>query len=90
MLVRVLLAAILAGVFAGAFATAAQSYRVLPLIQEAERYETAEHSHGGEEHSESAGEIAEAWKPDNGLERTLFTTVANVIVGVSFPCSSPR
>lgn len=30
------------------------------------------------------GEAGEAWAPDEGLERTLFTTLANVIMGVGF------
>ncbi|MEE9314052.1 MAG: CbtA family protein [Rhizobiaceae bacterium] len=39
-----MLAAIFAGVLAGVFATAVQSYRVIPLIQAAEKYEGGESS----------------------------------------------
>jgi len=60
MLIRVLLAALLAGVLAGAFATAAQSVRVVPLILEAEKYETADgyggHAHGSEASSATVSE----------------------------------
>ncbi|MEM7464326.1 MAG: CbtA family protein [Pseudomonadota bacterium] len=89
MLIRILLAAIFAGVIAGAFASAAQSYRVIPLILEAETYETGSHSHGSEGHShgsegaEAAGE-AEAWGPADGFERTFFSVISNVLVGVAF------
>jgi cobalt transporter subunit CbtA len=89
----VLLAAIIAGVIAGAFATAAQSWRVIPLIQEAEHYEEgsvpdgpAGHSHGdenlatGEKHQHASTE----WKPSEGLERSFFTMLSNTIAGVAF------
>ncbi|MEZ5870825.1 MAG: CbtA family protein [Nitratireductor sp.] len=98
MLVRVLLAAIFAGVAAGIFATAVQSYRVIPLILQAETYEdtdTAAHDHSAHDHvaSEAAGQEdaagaahdhGEAWTPANGVERTFYTALANVVVGVAF------
>ncbi|MGI9401119.1 MAG: CbtA family protein [Rhizobiaceae bacterium] len=96
MLIRILLAAIFAGVIAGAFASAAQSYRVIPLILQAETYETGGHSHGSEGHSHAdaghahgdggaeAAEEAEAWGPADGFERTFFTVLSNLIAGVAF------
>ncbi len=93
MLIRVLLAAILAGVGAGVFATAAQSMKVTPLILEAETFENGGggHAHGApaaEEPSQSvtAAEEAEAeeWGPADGFERTFYTLLANVVVGVGF------
>jgi len=103
MLIRVLLAAIFAGVIAGVFASVAQSYRVVPLILEAETYETGGHSHGeaGHSHGEAdhshgeaghshgqagadSGEEDAAWAPSDGFERTFFTLIANVVVGVAF------
>ena len=93
MLIRVLLAAILAGVIGGVFATAAQSLRVTPLILEAETYENSggghdhgtaghSHDHGGAVASGEAGD--EEWGPADGLERTLFTLMANAVVGAGF------
>ncbi len=55
MLVRVLLAAIFAGVFAGVFSTAVQSYRVIPLILEAEKYEGGGATENA--HDRSAGTV---------------------------------
>ena len=98
MLVRVLLAALLAGVLAGAFATAAQSVRVIPLILEAEKYE-GDGANSGHHHESDSAEKAghshdsvavveeveiEAWAPDDGFERLLYTFVSNVIAGVAF------
>jgi cobalt transporter subunit CbtA len=96
MLVRVLLAAIFAGVIAGLFSTAVQSYRVIPLILEAERYEVDGaadgHSHGAEE-TRQAGDVTageqvlektEAWAPADGGERLFYTGLTNIAVGVAF------
>lgn len=98
MLVRVLLAAIFAGVIAGAFVSVAQTYRVIPLILEAESYESGGHSHASAEHShgeaghahdepdpdaEAAGNN-ETWAPSDGFERMFFTFVSNVVVGIAF------
>ncbi len=86
MLTRILLAAILAGVLSGVFVTAVQALRVTPLILEAETYENS----GGaaDTHSHEAGTAdhhdGEAWAPENGIERTLYTMLSNVLVGVSF------
>lgn len=89
MMIRVLLAAIFAGMLAGAFATAAQSVRVIPLILEAETYENAggaghthDHEHGAEAPPHEHG--GEAWAPADGWQRTFFTFVSNVVVGVAF------
>lgn len=74
---RTLLAGLLAGLIAGGFATAAQSLRVTPLILAAEIYESAAPAH---EHD--MGEAA--WEPAEGLERTGFTLLANIVVGCGF------
>ncbi|WP_075997186.1 CbtA family protein [Salaquimonas pukyongi] len=97
MLVRFLLAAIFAGMAAGIFATAVQSWRVVPLILEAERYEDAGDTGAGHTHSQgeasgeeaSTGETAmaeaeEPWAPEDGTERTFYTALANVVVGVAY------
>ncbi|MEE9375099.1 MAG: CbtA family protein [Rhizobiaceae bacterium] len=102
MLVRVLLAAIFAGVLAGVFSTAVQSYRVIPLILEAEKHEGdggAKHAHSSSEkpvvkntelstdpkaHTNAHERNAEAWAPRDGMERTLYTLLANILVGVAF------
>lgn len=90
MFVRILLLAIFAGAAAGVFATAVQQWRVVPLILEAERYEDAEEGGNAHSHGESGEEVAaaeaqeETWGPEDGFERTFYTGLANVVIGVGF------
>jgi cobalt transporter subunit CbtA len=74
MIRRVLLAAVLAGIAAGLVMSVIQHWRVTPLILAAEAYEVA-HSHEEEE--------AE-WMPADGVERTAFTVLFNVLTGIAF------
>jgi cobalt transporter subunit CbtA len=74
MIRRVVLAAILAGIAAGLVMSAIQHWRVTPLILQAEAYEVA-HANGAEE---------EAWAPADGVQRTAFTVIFNVLTGVAF------
>jgi cobalt transporter subunit CbtA len=89
---RVLLVALLAGLVGGLFVSLAQWVRVVPLIHLAETFETkddggkkaeapAPHSHGAghEAHSHDA-----AWEPADGLERTAYTVLANIVIGIGF------
>ena len=84
MITRVLLAAILAGIVAGLAVSVVHEWRTTPLILEAEKYETAVPHEPAE--AAQAGEAAAAatWAPGDGLERTVFTTVFNVLSGVAF------
>jgi cobalt transporter subunit CbtA len=90
MIMRVLLAAIIAGMIAGAVAASIQIWRVTPLILAAEVYESqpdtgAAHSHGAAEQSAHQHEYAEeAWAPEDGLERTAYTFLSSIIMGVAF------
>ncbi len=90
-------AALLAGVAAGLFAWALQAVRVVPIILEAETFEVAAEragarqdghddgaAHSGHDHVAAAAEAGAAWAPEGGLERTVFTILANVLVGVGF------
>jgi cobalt transporter subunit CbtA len=89
---RVLLAAIIAGMIAGAVAGAFQIWRVSPLIIAAEVFENQTdtgaahtHSHGAtEQGAHSHGDTEEAWAPEDGIERTAYTLLANFIMGVAF------
>nr|WP_298142156.1 CbtA family protein [uncultured Pseudomonas sp.] len=66
--------------------TLLQSLWVTPLILEAETYESAapvaEHSHAAtaavHEHAE------DSWAPQDGVQRTLFTGLSNLVVAVGF------
>lgn len=84
---RVFLTAVLAGAVAGVFMTAIQHIAVFPMIFEAESYEAGG---GGTVAADSAGQEAahdhgqEAWAPADGLERTAYSGLANVITAVGF------
>lgn len=90
MITRVLLAAIIAGMIAGAVAASIQMWRVTPLIIAAEVYESqpdtsAAHSHGAtEKGAHQHVHDADVWAPEDGLERTAYTFLTNLIMGVAF------
>lgn len=89
MIGRVLFIALFAGLIAGVVVTGAQLLRVIPLIQKAETYETSasadHHAHGAQSQGTAAhSHDDDAWAPDDGLERTAFTLLANILTGVGF------
>lgn len=75
---RIFLTALLAGAIAGLLLAGLQHFTVIPMILEAETYETT----GGEE--AAAGHGKEAWAPADGIERTFYTATNSVIVGIGF------
>lgn len=86
---RVFLTAVLAGAIAGVFMTAMQHIAVFPMIFEAETYEVAGDEDAAAAHEHEAGAAGhshshEAWAPDDGLERTLFSGLTNIIAAVGF------
>ena len=81
MIRRVVLAAVLAGIAAGLVMSAIQHWRVTPLILQAESFE-AGHGHGGAAHVHGGDD--HAWAPADGLERTGFTVLFNLLTGVGF------
>lgn len=94
---RIMLTAVLAGGLAGLFASGMQAWKVVPVILEAEVYEQAAEAHGhpgvAHEHAvhdEAALERAavdsapESWAPSDGIERTTYTVLANVLAGIGF------
>jgi cobalt transporter subunit CbtA len=73
---RTVYAALVAGVAAGVLLFVSQSWTTLPLIHQAERYETAQapvhpHSHAND-------------PSDNQLVRAAYTTTGDVLIGVGF------
>ncbi|MXY14450.1 MAG: CbtA family protein [Proteobacteria bacterium] len=77
-----LLAALLGGGLAGLILGGMQHIAVVPMILEAETYET-----GGDEESEAApGDEAEVepWAPEDGAERTFWTVLNSMLVGIGF------
>ncbi|MEX2615655.1 MAG: CbtA family protein [Alphaproteobacteria bacterium] len=88
MIRRVLFAAILAGLVAGIVVTAVQQTRITPLILHAETFEaSAPPAVEGHSHAHDAaphGHDAEAWAPDEGLERMGFSLLANILTATGF------
>lgn len=84
----IVFSAVVAGLAVGAVVTVAQQFSTVPLILKAEVYErsaeaaqtagTAAGEHAGHEHA------AAAWEPQDGLERNLYTTAANILTAVGF------
>lgn len=87
---RILTAGLLAGFVAGLAFTIVQQWKVVPLILAAEVYETAEaeapaaHTHDGAVAAHSHD--AEAWSPEDGIERIAYTVGANILAGVGYGC----
>ena len=72
----------LGGGLAGLILGGMQQIAVVPMILEAETYET-----GGDEESEAApGDEAEVepWAPEDGAERTFWTVLNSMLVGIGF------
>lgn len=78
--------AVFAGLLAGLVLTAVQQIQVIPSILEAETYEAAGAIApvAGHRHEVDTAHDHAAWAPEEGLERTLFTTFANVTIGLGF------
>ncbi|MFZ4702160.1 MAG: CbtA family protein [Candidatus Methylumidiphilus sp.] len=72
-----LLASLVAGLLSGLVLSAFQFLQVIPIIQEAERYEVA-----AARHLSHDTEPVEAWSLQEGWERVTFTVAANVSMGV--------
>ncbi len=77
---ELVIAALWTGLLAGLLLTAVQQIQVIPTLLQAEVYE------------ETAAAVSDAanshahhdWQPENGWERTFFTAVANISLGVGF------
>ncbi|MVA99699.1 cobalt transporter [Nitratireductor sp. CAU 1489] len=80
---NVVFVAALAGLLAGLVLTAMQVYATVPLILQAETFESAGGGHHGDAAAaEEAG--AEAWAPADGMERNLYTALAAIVTGIGF------
>ena len=84
---RLVWVALCAGLLSGVFAAAAHQIGTVPVILQAEVYEkAAEHSPAqAHEHPiATTHEHAVAWEPANGVERTAYTLLADLLTGVGF------
>jgi len=98
MLNRLFMTALVAGLAAGVFGWALQMALTTPIIIKAEIFENAPdmaagHDHGtdaghdhGDGHDEAGGHQhdADAWMPEDGIERHAFTLLTSVLFGVGF------
>ncbi|GLQ10843.1 cobalt transporter subunit CbtA [Devosia yakushimensis] len=85
-------AALFAALAAGLLTAAIQHFRVTPLILHAETFEgegghshaegTAEHSH--DDAAATTEAEPEEWAPQDGFERTAYTTLATVLAAAGF------
>ena len=81
---RIVFSACLAGLVAGIALTGIQRLQVVPIILEAETYEAAEPEATTRAHADGANHEHDGWSPEDGLERTFWTGVANVGMGIGF------
>lgn len=87
-------AALVAALCAGLATSAFQAWRVTPLIFAAEAYEGGEaeaHEHGEVDDDSAAATEAHAhahdadeWAPQDGMERTLYTIAANLLMAAGY------
>jgi len=84
---RLFVVAALAGLIAGLLSTAAHHFGTAAIIAKAEVYEKAAEATGaaadampGMDHDRGAA----AWEPEDGLQRTLFTALADILTGIGF------
>jgi len=91
----ILFSAVISGGIVGLAVTAVQHLGTVPLILKAEVYERAseaspaqsaehaQHQHRQDQHAQHQ-HSEEAWTPRDGLERTAFTAVANILTAIGF------
>ncbi|MBI2586002.1 MAG: CbtA family protein, partial [Rhodospirillales bacterium] len=84
MFARIILTAVFAGLIAGVFAWGAHMVKTTPLILAAEVYENAAQAAAPQHTHATAMPEPQAWEPADGLERNLFTLIADVVAGIGF------
>ncbi|MGC2201823.1 MAG: CbtA family protein [Stellaceae bacterium] len=75
---RLVFVALYAGLLSGIFATAAHQIGTVPVILKAEIYEKAS------EHVTAMAHEQAAWEPENGVERTAYTLLADILTAIGF------
>ncbi len=90
MLGRTLAIALVAGIVAGTLISFVHLGTTIPLIIEAESFESSSvsdghaHNHGKAEDGHSHSHDGDSWAPANGLERFIYTLLSNVVAGAGF------
>lgn len=85
-------AAVVVGMLSGLVLGVVQLFAVTPTILAAETFEIVDetaaaneghsHGHGSDGHSHSHD--ANAWGPEDGIERTFYTFFSNILAGIGF------
>ena len=81
---RIVFSAVMAGLVAGILLTGIQQLHVVPAILEAETYEAPESGATAHAHADGLQHEHGISTPGDGLERTFWTGVANVGMGIGF------
>lgn len=86
---NIVVVAALAGAIAGLGMTVAQQLTTVPLILKAETYEAqvaTAHDHGDAAAPQGGAHQHDhdGWSPTDGVERTLFSALANIVTGIGF------
>ena len=88
MLSRLLMTALVSGALAGVFVFASHMTKTTPLILLAEVYENAElaesHAHEPPKAAHNHAVESDAWAPDDGLERSAYTLLADLLTSIGF------
>lgn len=79
---RIVFVAAIAGLAAGLFVTAIHLVGTVPLILQAETYETAAAAEAAAATDHEPA--ADAWGPQDGFERTAYTLLADIVTGIGF------
>lgn len=81
---KIFITALFAGGLAGLVLAGLQHFTVVPMILEAETYETSGTDDSGTDEGKIVHQEKKAWAPEDGAERTFFTATNSVIIGIGF------
>jgi len=89
---RIIFSALFIGLLSGLLFSVVQYIGVSPIILAAEQYEVSEVEAApvqSDHHSDEVGtdhhhHDSEAWSPSDGLERSLYTLLSNILAGIGF------
>jgi cobalt transporter subunit CbtA len=82
---RIIYTAILIGIVTGMLLSCLQVVSLNPIISTAETYEVEASASEGHDHSDHLhGQAGAAWVPGDGLERTVYSLLANISASIGF------
>ncbi len=96
MLKRLVFSSVVSGIAVGLLITVLQSFTVIPMILNAETFETSQpapvaavesqgHTHGHDQHEQGGHHHdGNEWSPEDGFERTFYTALTNILAAIGF------